>query len=277
MTEQYDIAVVGAGPGGAASAYYVSAMGFSTALLDKGKFPRRKICGDAVTIGAQKHLKNMGILQKIVDERKGIWAAVGGIVSPSGLHYIGNSADELGAPLVLSVKREILDEKIVRAAEKKGAELKENFHVIDVLYDEASMRWRIISSERDEIVATMLIIADGASSLLARSLGIVHRPAEAVCSSVYIKAGTHSFQSDGIVYYPDFLLPGYAALFREADGDLVFCCYIIPGGAAKHADLHDLHTKVLREYDPVLSAIGPDADIEKMKSAPRRLGGEERT
>jgi len=74
--EQFDIAVIGAGPGGAATAYYAAEMGFSVTMLDKEKFPRRKICGDAITMRAQNHLEKMGVLQVILDEKKGRWAAI---------------------------------------------------------------------------------------------------------------------------------------------------------------------------------------------------------
>lgn len=274
---EFDIAVVGAGPGGASTAYYASKLGFSVVLLDREKFPRRKICGDAVTKPAQEHLREMGVLNRILDKKQGRPAAMGGLVSPSGTAYSGNSAAQLGSSLVISIKREILDNYVAEAAVEAGAEFKQGFHVIDVLYDNKTSRWRVINADREEIQATMLIAADGASSRLARSLGIVKTPAEAVCSSVYIKAGTHAFKDDGIVFYPEYLLPGYAALFKEADDDLVFCCYIIPGGTAVSSDLKELHHRTLNEYGPVVSAIGPDAEIEKMNSATLRLGGEKRS
>ena len=277
MQTYYDIAVVGAGPAGSSAAYYAAEAGMSVVLCDKAKFPRRKICGDAVTRRAQHHLERMGVLQRILDAGEGRWSAVGGLVSPSGIRYIGDSKKHLGSSLVISIKREILDARLVRAAEDKGAELKEVFRVTDAVFDPAAGRWRIISDDGAEVSATVLVAADGASSLLARSLGLVERRAEAVCSSVYIKGGTHDFDCDGIVYYPDYLLPGYAALFREADDDLVFCTYIIPGGRAAPGDLKKLHYRVLTEYEPVASAIGPNARIEDMKAAPLRLGGEKRT
>ena len=90
---------------------------------------------------------------------------------------------------------------------------------------------------------------------------------EAICSSVYINTGTHSFDRDGMIYYPEYLFSGYAALFREADRDLVFCCYIIPGGTVMPADLKELHHRILTEYKPVVSAIGAGAEVEKMNEA----------
>jgi flavin-dependent dehydrogenase len=135
----------------------------------------------------------------------------------------------------------------------------------------------VVDINGKEIAAALLILADGASSLLARTLGVVHTPPGAVCSSVYIKAGTHSYEHDGVVYYPDYLLPGYAAVFKEADGDLVFCCYIVPGGPAQPQDLKELHYKTLTQYEPVAAALGEGAEAEEMKSAPLRLGGEKKS
>ena len=44
----YDVCIVGAGPGGSTSAYYLTKQGKKVLLLEKDKFPRRKICGDAM-------------------------------------------------------------------------------------------------------------------------------------------------------------------------------------------------------------------------------------
>ena len=277
MQTYYDVAIVGAGPAGSSTAYYACESGLSTVLCDKASFPRRKICGDAVTLRAQHHLERMGVLGPILEAGQGRWSAIGGLVSPSGIRYVGDSKEHLGSSLVVSIKREILDDRLVRAAVSRGAEFREGFRVTDAVFDFTAGRWRIISDDGAEVSATVLVAADGASSLLARSLGLVERRAEAVCSSVYIKRGTHDFEYDGIVYYPDFLLPGYAALFREADGDLVFCTYIIPGGKAAPGDLKELHHRILTEYEPVTAALGTRAEIEEMKAAPLRLGGEKRT
>ncbi|MCG3221500.1 MAG: FAD-dependent oxidoreductase, partial [Candidatus Heimdallarchaeota archaeon] len=111
-SKTYDICIVGAGPGGSSTAYYLAKQGKKVVLLEKEKFPRRKICGDAVSQRAQMHLERMGVLQEILEEKKGRWAAVGGLVSPRRIEYIGNSAQEIGSHLMISIKREILDEKI---------------------------------------------------------------------------------------------------------------------------------------------------------------------
>jgi flavin-dependent dehydrogenase len=117
------------------------------------------------------------------------------------------------------------------------------------------------------------VAADGASSPLARSFGMVKTPAEAVCSRCYVKADSTAFDADGVMYYPRELLPGYCALFREAGGDLNFCCYVIPGGRCRSADLNRLHHEIARRNPDVSRALGPNAQMGPMRGAGLRLGG----
>ena len=52
-----------------------------------------------------------------------------------------------------------------------------------------------------------------------------------------------------------------------------FCTYIIPGGEATNDDLPRLHDEIMK-YDPYVSKLlGPNPNIERMKSASLRLGG----
>ena len=126
----YDVCIVGAGVAGSTCAWYLARRGLRVLLLEKMKFPRRKICGDAVTARGLDHLERMGVLQEIMSEKKGRPQEVGGFVSPGGLVYRGDSAAANRSPLVVAVKRSILDEKMARAAQKAGAALLERWDVI---------------------------------------------------------------------------------------------------------------------------------------------------
>jgi flavin-dependent dehydrogenase len=120
--------------------------------------------------------------------------------------------------------------------------------------------------------ARCLIAADGAPSKLGRQLGIITEEPQGTCSRAYVK-NNDLFKFDGVIFYPPKLLPGYCAIFREAKGELNFCTYIIPGGPCTNDDLSKMHHEIMKEYPFVAKSLGPNPDIERMKSASLRLGG----
>ncbi|BAZ11752.1 geranylgeranyl reductase [Calothrix sp. NIES-4071] len=273
----YDVCIVGAGPGGATCAYYLACQGKKVLLIEKEAFPRDKICGDAVCTRAILHLQEMGVFQEILAENKGHWAKNGGFVSPKGISFIGNSAQHMPMPLVMAIKRVILDEKIARAATRVGATLVESSPVVKASFSETNKCWTIITCKTNHgttsYQARVLVAADGANSKLARSLGLVKTNPDGVCSRAYIKPGTSTFTHDGVVFYPPVLLPGYCSIFREAGDELSFCCYIIPGGRLKPTDLGKIHHQIITKDPYVSKALGSNAQIGKMMGAPLRLGG----
>ena len=54
-----DVAVVGAGPAGSATAITLAEAGLRVALIDKARFPRDKCCGDGLTTGALRLLEQL--------------------------------------------------------------------------------------------------------------------------------------------------------------------------------------------------------------------------
>ena len=60
----YDALIVGAGPGGATAATLMAEAGLRVLLLDKARFPRDKICGDAVSG------KSIGVMRLVVAARE---------------------------------------------------------------------------------------------------------------------------------------------------------------------------------------------------------------
>jgi geranylgeranyl reductase family protein len=270
---QYDVAIVGAGPGGATCAWYLAQAGVRVALLDRHIFPRDKICGDAICSRAQLHLSRMGALQQIMDNDEGHPAAIGGMVSPGGVIAIGNSVGHIGSSPVIAIRRIHLDHRIVQAAQAAGAQLIERFDVAEATLDRAAGLWTIRSSNGSTLQARALVAADGANARLARRLGVVKDGPAAICSRAYIESDTSAFAFDGVAFYRRDLLPGYCAVFRESRGQLNFCLYIIPGGECGVQDLRRMHEHVLREDAFVSRAVGPRAVIGAMKGAPLRLGG----
>ncbi len=269
----FDIIIVGAGPAGSTCAFYLATQGKRVALLERACFPRDKICGDAVVPRAQVHLRRMSILPRLLHEGKAFANRRGGFVSPGGIEALAGSDSFMESTPVLSIKRRILDEAVARAARDTGAELLEHHTVQRVVRDEARDSWTVETREGESLRARALVAADGSNSRICRSLGLVREHPSAFCSRAYL-SGTEPVEGvDGVACYRSDLLPGYSAVFREADGDYNFCCYLMPGSKLTFSDLRKTHQWFLREHPMVRRFIGKNTRIEPMRSGPLRIGG----
>ena len=63
--EEFDAIIVGGGPGGSSAAGYLAMAGKSVLLLEKGLWPRDKICGDAVGGKSLGHVKALGVKETL--------------------------------------------------------------------------------------------------------------------------------------------------------------------------------------------------------------------
>ncbi|MGO1509219.1 MAG: NAD(P)/FAD-dependent oxidoreductase, partial [Actinomycetales bacterium] len=61
VVDDADVVVVGAGPAGASVGHYLAQQGHSVIVLEKGHFPRDKVCGDGLTPRAVAELIRMGV------------------------------------------------------------------------------------------------------------------------------------------------------------------------------------------------------------------------
>lgn len=66
----FDVVIVGSGPSGACLGYYLVKKGRKVLTLEKKKFPRDKICGDALCKTGIEILRDMGLYKKLLDENK---------------------------------------------------------------------------------------------------------------------------------------------------------------------------------------------------------------
>ena len=61
----FDAIVVGGGPGGSAAAGYLAMKGQRVLLIEKGVWPRDKVCGDAVGGKSLSHVAALGVKPRL--------------------------------------------------------------------------------------------------------------------------------------------------------------------------------------------------------------------
>ena len=163
---QRDVAVIGAGPAGAATAIQAARGGARVTVFEKASPGRDKVCGDGLTPRAVSALNELGI-------------GLDGAHRIDGLRMIAGStrrellwpADNRFGPHGAVWPRRTLDRHLVEAAEAAGAEIVWDTEVLPALADDGAVvgvdeaggggRWR----------ADLVVLATGAPGAAARMLG----------------------------------------------------------------------------------------------------------
>lgn len=177
-----DVIVVGAGPAGSATAFFLASQGVDVLLLDRAAFPRDKICSEYLSPQASRILQAMGALDKV--EAAGAARLSGMMVrSPSGLSFRGRFAGDHGFRGFrddgLALRRTILDSLLLERAGSAGARLRERARVADVTRDEAGRATGVVVADaagrRASLHARLVVAADGLRSVVSRRLGLARR------------------------------------------------------------------------------------------------------
>ena len=242
-----DVIVVGAGPSGATTAYYLAQAGLSVLLLEKARFPRDKVCGDGLTPRAVRALVAMG-----VDVGPG-----SGWLRNKGLRVIGAGMRlEMPWPELDSYPgyglvrtRAALDETLARRAKAAGAKLLVGVTVTGTVLDDAvrivgvtaqaEAGWSLPTGKQSAgtvsdhperlpgstrtFSARVIVAADGNSSRLSVAMGLRRRDDRplGVAVRTYYRSPRHDddyLESWLDLWDGDRLLPGYGWVFGMGDG-----------------------------------------------------------
>ncbi|MCW3818329.1 geranylgeranyl reductase family protein [Micromonospora sp. DR5-3] len=224
-----DVIVVGAGPGGSATAYHLARHGVRVLLLEKTEFPREKVCGDGLTPRAVRQLIRMG-----VDT-----SPEAGWLHNKGLRVIGGGVRlELDWPDLASFPnyglvrtRLDFDDLLAQRAVAAGAKLRTNVNVTGPVLD-ADDRVVGVQAEvgPDKETATfhapLVVAADGVSGRFPLALGLAKRedrPIGVAVRRYYRSPAKHD--DDYLESWLELrakgseaLLPGYGWIFGLGDG-----------------------------------------------------------
>ncbi len=173
-----DVLVVGGGPAGAATAFWLARNGLSVLVAEKKSYPRDKTCGDGLTPRAVKQLIDMGFdfdvpeLHKIV----GLRAYAGDLTLelPWPEHTI---YPNWGAVM----RRADLDMQVAMLAEKQGAVIRQRTEATPVIVDGSLDAIELKTKDGRTVIDVetvrpkITVVADGSLSRFGRALGTSRR------------------------------------------------------------------------------------------------------
>src|SRR4051812_8966101 len=117
-TDRHDVLVIGGGPAGASTSYWLAKAGHDVVFVEKKTFPREKTCGDGLTPRAVHQLNEMGLAEKLEDFHRydGLRAMAHGITLEMQWpqHPVFPSYGYV-------VRRRELDSMVAEHAQKEGA------------------------------------------------------------------------------------------------------------------------------------------------------------
>jgi len=166
----WDALVVGGGPAGAATGYWLADAGHRVLVVEKKHFPREKTCGDGLTPRAVRQLHDMGLAGKL-----------SGSLRYDGLRSIAHGVTlELEWPehpdfpdFGYVVRRRDLDEMVAGAATGAGATVWTGAEAVAPLVDDGLVTGAVIRRDgaTERVRARYVVVADGANSRFGRALG----------------------------------------------------------------------------------------------------------
>ena len=219
----FDLIIVGGGPAGATAALFAHRLGLNALLVDKAKFPRDKICGDALSGLALGIMRQLDLLDEI-DTLPGMATNSVTFGSPNGSSFnvVIGSEENGGKHRGYIIRREVFDNFLF----KKAADLvttQEQFTVKDLSWKKDQVvgitGMKSGADQVQEFLAPVVIGADGFSSIISRKTGLYKHISDHWCVAV-----RQYFQNvDGLkdqmeLHYAREIQPGYFWIFPLENG-----------------------------------------------------------
>lgn len=201
-----DVLIVGAGPAGAISAYFLAKAGLDVRLLEKTRFPRQKTCGGGLTHRAFREIPfdiDSAIHQKVT------W----GYVGVNGRNYQpihGNT------PISYLIDRPSFDAFLLQKAIDQGAECNFGERCLSVTQEGDHIQ---VSTDGGIYQGRYLVGADGVHSRVAAQLGLLPNRPTSLAHEARLSLVPENINrfTDSITFDFGALASGYAWIFPKRD------------------------------------------------------------
>ena len=224
----HDVLVVGGGPAGASTAYWLAEAGHDVVVAEKKTFPRDKTCGDGLTPRAVKQLADMGLEDTVARDHHrfdGLRAVAHGITLELAWpqHPVYPTHGYV-------VRRRDLDQLVADHAVKAGATLWQGAECVGPTLERGLVTGAVIKRKdtgaTEEVRARYVVVADGSNSRFGRALGTTRNKAypQGMAIRGYYESPMHD--DPWIESCLDLRdrngnsLPGYGWIFPVGDGTI---------------------------------------------------------
>jgi len=221
-----EVCIIGGGPGGCAAALQLSRHGVPAILLEKARFPRDKVCGDALSGKVMRALErldpSLAASVKADAHAQPSWGVT--FVAPSGrlLRVPFSRTTGIGEAPGAILPRLCFDDLLFqRVKQAPGISViegsrAEGFHRVD-----GGWRIEVKDSAEESIECRIVIDASGANSPFARNVaGIKLEPRHHAAGVRAYYSGVKGLDPQGFIelIFLKELLPGYLWIFPLPDG-----------------------------------------------------------
>jgi geranylgeranyl reductase family protein len=171
MAERVDLIVVGAGPGGSATAYYAARAGLEVLLLDRQEFPRDKPCGDGLMPHAAEEITLMGLGDWLNEPHHGKFSGFSIYTQTAFLRQ--KVPPTLHGPHGCVVPRQETDARLLARAKEAGADFRGGVRATKLLRSAAGNVTGVEAVSNGENLlyeAPLVVAADGVGGFAGKGM-----------------------------------------------------------------------------------------------------------
>jgi len=185
----FDVAVIGGGPGGSSAATALARRGRTVLLLERDRFPRFHI-GESQLPWSNEVFRALGVHDAIAEagfEKK--WGASFRTVDGATEQYADfQFAAETPSPQTFQVPRATFDEVLLRHSERSGAKVLEEHRALDAAFEPDGVVLRFVGPDGTEqaVRVGFVVDASGRTGFLTKKLG--HHEFDPVLRNIAVHA-----------------------------------------------------------------------------------------
>jgi geranylgeranyl reductase family protein len=220
------VLIVGAGPAGCSTSFFLSKAGIAHTIIDKAVFPRDKVCGDGISGKSAFVLRSAN--EAWLDE---LWSLADDVLPASGLTFIAPNGKPLAVTLNdknghapgFTARRLFLDDFLFRKLNRQYASVCEGSTVTRLERTNEGWQAAVQTPDGSLVFRTKLIVAADGDKSIVRKLLLL--PVESLKTSAvglrayYSNVSPSPVDPENIeLFFLPELLPGYFWIFPLSDG-----------------------------------------------------------